>query len=75
MVTGMGRMSSTTGERFFAREMAWWRLSSGPVVIFLTIFLVLLYHLTCVLHSISLAKQNLEAQKSLLPRGEDRRSE
>eukprot|EP00435_Cladocopium_sp_Y103_P034345 s1039_g8.t2 len=33
----------------------------GPVVVFLTIFLVLLYHLTCVLHSISLAKENLEA--------------
>lgn len=36
-------------------------LSTGPVVVFLTIFLVLLYHLTCVLHSISLAKENLEA--------------
>ncbi|CAJ1427158.1 unnamed protein product [Effrenium voratum] len=36
-------------------------LSTGPVVIFLTIFLVLLYHLTCVLHSISVARENLEA--------------
>ena len=35
---------------------------SGPVVVFLTIFLVLLYHLTCVLHSISLAKENLEVE-------------
>ena len=33
----------------------------GPVIVFLTIFLVLLYHLTCVLHSISLAKESLEA--------------
>ncbi len=30
-------------------------------MVFLTIFLVLLYHLTCVLHSISCAKENLEA--------------
>lgn len=35
-------------------------LSTGPVIVFLTIFLVLLYHLTCVLHSISLAKESLE---------------
>ena len=31
------------------------------MVVFLTIFMVLLYHLTSVLHSISLAQENLEA--------------
>ncbi|CAE7320775.1 unnamed protein product [Symbiodinium natans] len=35
-------------------------LSTGPVIVFLTIFLVLLYHLTCVLHSMNLAKESLE---------------
>mmetsp|Transcript_5370 Transcript_5370/g.9583 ORF Transcript_5370/g.9583 Transcript_5370/m.9583 type:complete len:466 (+) Transcript_5370:31-1428(+) len=35
-------------------------LSTGPVIVFMTIFLVLLYHLTCVLHSINLAKEGLE---------------
>ncbi|CAK9094266.1 unnamed protein product [Durusdinium trenchii] len=67
----VGRVASDIWElgdgRLVAAGSSRWMynlLSTGPVVIFLTIFLVLLYHLTCVLHSISLAKQNLEAAYS-----------
>eukprot|EP00913_Durusdinium_trenchii_P021746 g20432.t1 len=62
----LGGLAEASGGLAEQRGFRWMYnlLSTGPVVIFLTIFLVLLYHLTCVLHSISLAKQNLEAAYS-----------
>ncbi|CAJ1348764.1 unnamed protein product [Effrenium voratum] len=68
LVLFVGRVASDIWElgdgRLVAAGRSRWMynlLSTGPVVIFLTIFLVLLYHLTCVLHSISVARENLEA--------------
>eukprot|EP00931_Biecheleriopsis_adriatica_P050149 TRINITY_DN29020_c0_g2_i1.p1 TRINITY_DN29020_c0_g2~~TRINITY_DN29020_c0_g2_i1.p1 ORF type:complete len:465 (+),score=99.93 TRINITY_DN29020_c0_g2_i1:40-1434(+) len=53
---GDGRLVEAGADKWLYNLMC-----TGPLVLFLTLFLVLLYHLTCVLHSINLAFENIEA--------------